>query len=63
MFGCLCFVHNCVVGANKLDPRAIRVIFFGYSPIQKKYKCYDHRSGKWYVSKDVTFVEHVPYFT
>lgn len=62
VFGCLCFIHNHSVDAKKLDPRSIKVIFLGYSPTQKGYRCFDPCTGKQYVSRDVTFIEHVPYF-
>lgn len=39
VFGCTCFVrdHRPLVG--KLDPRAVKCIFIGYSSEQKGYKC------------------------
>ena len=33
VFGCVCFVH--IKDAGKLDPRALRCVFIGYSPTQK----------------------------
>lgn len=62
IFGYLCLVRNCVVDTKKLDPKAIRAIFFGYSPTQKGYKYCDPKIKKWYVCRDVTFIEHVFYF-
>lgn len=63
VFGCLSFIHNYAVDAKKLDPKVIRVIFFGYPPTQKGYKCCNPKTRKWYVSRNVTFIEHVSYFT
>ena len=62
VFGCVCFVHNHSPVRKKLDPRAIKCVFLGYSPTQKGYKCYHPPSRKWYVSMDVTFDEHSSYF-
>jgi hypothetical protein len=32
MFGCVCFVHIHGLTQRKLDPRALKCIFVGYSP-------------------------------
>ena len=42
---------------------ALKCVFLGYSSIQKGYKCYDPISQKLYVSLDVTFFEHTPYYS
>lgn len=62
VFGCTGFVHNHSPSREKLDPRAIKCVFVGYSPTQKGYKCYHPPSRKWFVSMDVTFFEHQSYF-
>lgn len=62
IFGCLCFVHNYRNIVKKFDHKSIRAVFLGYSLIQKGYKCLDPTIGKWFVSWDITFIEHVPYF-
>lgn len=62
IFGCLVFVHNQNPSKSKLDPRAHKGIFLGYSPTQKGYKCYLPNSGKSVVSMDVIFHEHTPYY-
>ena len=61
IFGCVSFVN--VHGSNrgKLDLRAIKYIFVGYSSTQKRYKCY-HPPTKKFVSADVTFNESESYF-
>ena len=60
VFGCVAFVHT---RGNKLDPRALRCVFIGYSNTQKGYKCYDAATRRFYVSADVTFRESVMYFS
>jgi transposase InsO family protein len=37
VFGCTCFVHDYRNSVGKLDPRAVKCIFLGYSPTQKGY--------------------------
>lgn len=62
IFGCLCFVHNYDSDDKKLNPRSIRAVFLSYSPIHKGYQCFDPNTGRWYVSRDVTFIEYESYF-
>ena len=40
-FGCVAFVHLLGPGRDKLAPRAIKCVFFGYSCTQKGYQCFD----------------------
>ncbi|KAJ9547057.1 hypothetical protein OSB04_019600 [Centaurea solstitialis] len=63
IFGCTSFVHIHSHNRGKLDPRALKCIFVGYSSTQKGYKCYHPPTRKMYISADVTFVEDKPYFT
>ena len=60
VFGCVCFVHRSV---GKLDPRALKCVFVGYSVTQKGYKCYHPPTRKFFVSMDVTFRELQPYLS
>ena len=39
-FGCVCFVQNKRPNVGKLDPRAIKCVFVGYSGTQKGYVCW-----------------------
>ena len=47
IFGCVAFVHIPHQARDKLDPRALRCIFLGYSPTQKGYKYYHHLTRKF----------------
>ncbi|KAK2433017.1 putative mitochondrial protein [Trifolium repens] len=62
IFGCVSYVHIHSTNRGKLDPRALKCVFVGYSSIQKGYKCYHPSSKKFFVSRDVTFNEHESYF-
>lgn len=55
IFGCTSFVHVHPRDRTKLDPRAIKTLFLGYSPTQKGYRFYCPLTKKTYVSRDVTF--------
>jgi hypothetical protein len=62
-FGCVCFVHNTTPGIIKLDVRAHKCVFVGYSRDKKGYRCFDSIKRKMYESMDVTFRESEPYFS
>ncbi|CAL5338710.1 unnamed protein product [Camellia sinensis] len=62
LFGCTAFVHVHPHQRTKLDPRATKCVFLGYSPSQKGYKCYDPISRRLFLSLDVTFFETTPFY-
>ena len=61
IFRCVSFMHVHNPHRGKLDHRALKCIFIGYSSSQKGYKCYHPPSKRFLVSADVTFVENSPY--
>ena len=62
VFGCTTFVHVHSQHRDKLDPRAIKYVFLGYSSTKKGYNCYNPSARKFYISADVTFTENKPFF-
>ena len=62
VFGSTTFVHIHSQNRSKLDPRAIKCVFLGYSTTKKGYKCYSPNTRKFYTSMDVTFFENQPYY-
>nr|AAO20078.1 putative polyprotein [Oryza sativa Japonica Group] len=62
VFGCTCFVRDHRPSIGKLDPRAVKCIFVGYSSGQKGYKCWSPSERRTFVSMDVTFRESVPFY-
>ena len=62
VFGGVCFVANHKPSHDKLDPRALRCIFIGYSSTQKGYRCYYPPTCRFFVTKDATFDEFLPYY-
>ncbi|EOY17116.1 Cysteine-rich RLK (RECEPTOR-like protein kinase) 8 [Theobroma cacao] len=62
VFGCTSFVHNTSPTREKLYPKAIKCIFVGYSPSQKRYKRYCPTTKKMFVSLGVSFLEDQPFY-
>jgi transposase InsO family protein len=62
LFGCTCFVRDHRPSMGKLDHRAIKCIFIGYSSGQKGYKCWSPTERRTFVSMDVTFRESEPFY-
>ncbi|KAK4373109.1 hypothetical protein RND71_008493 [Anisodus tanguticus] len=63
VFGSTCFVLRPHAERTKLSSRVAICVFLGYGVGQKGYRCHDPVSGKLYVSRNVSFIEHVPFFS
>lgn len=63
VFGCLCYVHIPSKKYDKNDPKAERCVFLGYSNVSKGYKCLNPRAKQKFITRDVQFLENIPYFT
>lgn len=57
------FIHEHSQNGGKLDPRAIKCVFIGYSSTQNGYRCYNPLSKKLYIATNVTFAETKQYFS
>ena len=57
VFGCIAYVHVPNELRTKLDPKAEKCIFIGYSLEQKGYRCYNPATRQLRVSRDVVFNE------
>ena len=57
IFCCIAYVHVPDELRSKLDPKAEKCIFIGYSLQQKGYRCYNPSTRKFTVSRDVVFDE------
>ena len=57
VFGCVAFIHQSQPGISKLEPRALKTVFVGYSNTQKGYKFYDKSLGRILVTLSATFDE------
>jgi hypothetical protein len=57
VFGCIAYVHVPNELRTKLDSKAEKCVFIGYSLEQKGYKCYNLVTCEMRVSMDVVFDE------
>jgi len=63
MFGCITYVHVVKEKRSKLDPKAEKCIFIGYSLEQKGYRCFNPSTRKLQVNIDVVFDEMVSWYS
>ena len=63
VFGCSYYVHISSSQHDKLDHKAVKCMFLGYSPTYKGYKCYNLTINKLVVNRDVQFDENTPYYS
>jgi hypothetical protein len=59
VFSCIAYVHDPNEKRSKLNPKADKCIFIGYSLEQKGYRCFNPSTRKLQVSRDVVFDEMV----
>jgi hypothetical protein len=62
VFGYIAYVHVLDEKRSKLNPKAKKCIFIGYSLEQKGYRCFNPSIRKLQVSKDVVFDEMVSWY-
>lgn len=58
-FGCLALASNPSRTMDKFSPKGIPCVFLGYPSSQKGYKLLNLFTNKLFVSRDVTFHEHI----
>ncbi|XP_016549476.1 uncharacterized protein LOC107849410 [Capsicum annuum] len=58
IFGCLCFA-SVLPRVDKFAPRARKAVLMGYSETQKGYRLLDLENRLIFISRDITFMEHV----
>ncbi|CAD6258513.1 unnamed protein product [Miscanthus lutarioriparius] len=56
VFGCTAYAH---VDNGKLEPRAVKCLFLGYSSGVKGYKLWNPETGKTFISRSIVFNESV----
>ena len=57
VFGCLAYALVLVQKCRKLNDKAVKYIFVGYSAENKGYRLYHPQTKRVLVSRDVVFVE------
>ena len=62
VFGCTC-LSKISPTHTKLDNKAVRCVFLGYSSMSKGYRYYDPLTRHFYNYLDVTFLETVPFYS
>lgn len=51
------YVHLSKLNRNKLEPRVVKCVFFGYDTNQKRYRCFDSVHNKMYTTIDYYFFD------
>ncbi len=59
VFGYIAYVHVTNEKKSKIDPKAEKCIFIGYSLEQKGYRCFNPSTRKLQVNRDIVFDEMV----
>ncbi|MCO5609565.1 hypothetical protein L7F22_063795 [Adiantum nelumboides] len=59
VFGCLAYAHIPQQLRGKLDDKAVKCIFMGYSSGSKGYRLYNPATNKIFESSDVSFAETI----
>ena len=59
IFGCLAFAKNPQLTGDKFAPKGVPCVFLGYPPPNKGYKLLNLLTMTEFISRDVTFCEHV----
>jgi hypothetical protein len=62
VFGCIAYGHVPDEKRSKLDPKAEKCIFIGYSLEQKGYKCFNPFTWMLQVSRNVLFDKMVSWY-
>jgi hypothetical protein len=63
MFGYIAYMHVHNEKRSKLNPKANKCIFIGYSLEQKGYRCFNLSTQKLQVSRNVVFDEMVSWYS
>ena len=63
IFGCTCYARDTRTFVTKLDPKALKCVFLGYSRLQKGYRCFSTDLNKYLVSTDVVFSKDTSFFS
>jgi Reverse transcriptase (RNA-dependent DNA polymerase) len=58
----VCYVHLPSKERNKLSPLSTKCVFLGYAIGQKGFRCYDPKSRKMKISRNVIFLESIFYY-
>ena len=58
VFGSLCYAHNQGTKGDKFASRSRQCVFIGYPYGQKGWRLYDLETRKYFVSRDVVFIEN-----